>query len=821
LNKEAWRTRLRSAGPDLVGLAWVVGAALATLLPALLHGSALGSFDVLSLYGLSKRSGTIVHNPQAYDQITQMIPWSNLSWSQVHQGHLPLWDRYEALGMPLAFNWQTSSFSLSTLVGYLFPVRLAYTVATVCNLVIAGTGAYVVGRVMRLGVLGCVVAGTVYELSGPFMAWLGWPIAGVMAWSGWLFAATIVIVRGQRRFGGALFLAVSVAGAVYAGQPEILVILAGALAVFVVVVLGLRRFATWGSGPVLRPALDLAAGGLAGAALGAPLLLPGAQLLSKAVRTGKGGGAKAVPLGYLVELVDQTYHGLPIDGRHMFGILPYYQQTALYVGVIGLVLATVAVAWAFSNRRGRGRTGQERTGQERTGQERTCQEVVGLAAVAVVTALVAFFPLVEAALSTLPAVGHVLWRRADLVMAFALAVLAGAGTDVIVKSRLGPPVRKWASLTLGSIACLLFLWWLVDRGHLTPADASVRDRSFIWPVAQVIFGFLVIGGAGLLSRRWGSSQRAGWGYLDIGRIAAGSLLVCETAFLVTAGMPLFSSSPAYIAPTAAERALQRTVGSSLVGMGTDDCFDPQQLGIVPNFNVALRVQELEMYDPLFPRAYATAWRDATGQSSRPPVRPGQPFSLYCPAVSSASVARLYGVGFLLEPDSAGAPHGTVFVSKIGDEDIYRVPGSAAATLTRLSSDGSLPPEDAPGVPVGVSDPDPASWKVSVSTSTPQVLRLRLTDVPGWHATIDGRTVPLQRFAGVMLQLRVPAGHHVVVIRYWPTAFSVGLIVGACGVGGLTAAGIVAWVRRRRTRHRSSPQVLRDAVLVGPRRASSH
>src|SRR5579863_1353464 len=102
-----------------LGVLWVLGAAGALLGPALAHGSSLGPIDWLSQYGLSARHGGVINNRQTFDQVTELIPWSMLGWAQVHAGHLPLWNPYSGLGMPLAFNWQSASFSLPALVGYL------------------------------------------------------------------------------------------------------------------------------------------------------------------------------------------------------------------------------------------------------------------------------------------------------------------------------------------------------------------------------------------------------------------------------------------------------------------------------------------------------------------------------------------------------------------------------------------------------------------------------------------------------------------------------------------------------------------------------
>ena len=224
-----------------------------------------------------------VHNSQTTDLIAQMIPWTSLAWTQVHHGHLPLWNPYSGLGLPLAFNWQSATFGLPTLVGYLAPLRLAYTVQVVVTLVLAGTGTYVLCRVLRLGVMASAMAGVVYELSGTFMGFLGWPIAGVMAWAGWLFAAALLVAHGERRVRSVVFLAVAIAGAVYAGQPDTLVLLVPGLLVFVVVLLVARVRSGGSIGIAVRPAVDVAVASIAGGALTAPLVLPGLQLTTGSV----------------------------------------------------------------------------------------------------------------------------------------------------------------------------------------------------------------------------------------------------------------------------------------------------------------------------------------------------------------------------------------------------------------------------------------------------------------------------------------------------------------------------------------------------------
>ena len=302
--------------PDLLGVLWVIVAAGAVMAPALSHGWSLGPFDQLGQLGLTATPHAIPHNSQVFDLIREIIPWTTLAWTQVHQGILPLWNPYSALGAPLAFNWQSATFSLPALLGYLVPLRLDYTVQVLTTLVIGGTGMYVLARVMRIGVLGAAMAATVFELSGAFISVLGWPIASVMSWAGWLFACTILVVRGRHRRRHITLAAVVLALSIYAGEPDTLVVLIVALAVFLVVLLALRLRRFDGSEAVGRPLLDVGLASVAGLGLAAPLILPGIQLSAGSVRSA--GRHNAFPLPDMLHAIFQTFNGSSLAGSRFF-----------------------------------------------------------------------------------------------------------------------------------------------------------------------------------------------------------------------------------------------------------------------------------------------------------------------------------------------------------------------------------------------------------------------------------------------------------------------------------------------------------------------
>ena len=758
---------------DALGLGCIIAAALVVLTPALLHGKSLGPYDWLSSYGVLQQPAMSIHDPFSGDQITQMIPWSTLAWNQIHHGYLPLWNPYSALGMPLAFNWQSAAFSLPALISYLFPSHLVYTIQILVTLLLAGTGAYFLARILRLGMMACVFVGIAFELSGPFMVWLGWPISSVFSWSGWLFGSILLIFRGQNRFIGVALFSIAFAFAVYAGQPDALILLIFVLVVFILVLLVHSLLKSKDMMRSVWVIIDLAIAWAVGAALAAPLLLPGLQLIGGSIRAESGSALnsqRAIPTGDFLHQLLQGLVGSPIYLNHQ------------YVGVIPIVLALVAVVVCIRK-----------------------PEVLAFAVIAVFSFSLTYLQPVISSLNSLPGLHSVRFPRAIAFLALAIIVLAGIGLNLLVYSS-KKTTLAFAGLGFAVVGTSVIITWAIDGDHLSRVLNRIPLNIYLWSAVSAVVGVVTLGialtllrserseldtvGAGSQRSQWSNRWGRGWW---VGLV----LLICETVFLVSIGTSLWSSTPGSFPTTPAARALQRAVGSSLVGLGQSQCFLPPGLGFPVNTNIVYGVHELAVYDPLVPSAYYEAWKATTGQQAGFPE-----VSHYCPGVRTASLARLYGVGFVLEPHSSAGPRGGVFDRQIGGEDLYRIRNSALVTLTPSGASGELPPDEAAGVTLQMSTPNPAVWHIKTDSTSAEVLRLRLTDVPGWRATIDGRPLKLVRFSGIMMQARLPAGRHIVELRYWPEAFSLGILLAAVGCIGLMAGLVGVLLRRRRT---SSPR----------------
>ncbi len=437
--------------PDLAGVAWVIVASIAVVVPALHHGLHLGPYDVLSKYGITQTRGASVHNPALSDQIALFIPWTNQAWTLVHQGHLPLWNQYSGLGLPLAFNWQSAPFGLPALVGYLFPLQYAYTVGIIVTSVIAGTGAYVFARMIRLGVIASALAGSVFILSGPMASILGWPAISVGSWTGWLFAAALMVIRGRNRVRAVAAFALILAMAIYSGYPELLFLLLVSLLIFVLAaLLGDATMRHWR--PTLRTLMDLSIASVAGVALAGPLVLPGLQLANESSRLtaniGTFGSVNAST--YFGHFLFQGFDGLPISGSGYFGPI-VYQATASYFGVIAVVLCALAIGTRWKR-----------------------PEVIGLCGICIVISVLCFVPGVVASVKGVPLVGSIQLATAGVPLAFGLACLAGVGLDAFVRNFRSSRVLRWAGGGFAVAALVLIGFWILGRGHLPPAQARSR-----------------------------------------------------------------------------------------------------------------------------------------------------------------------------------------------------------------------------------------------------------------------------------------------------------------------------------------------------------
>jgi hypothetical protein len=280
----------------------------------------------------------------------------------------------------------------------------------------------------------------------------------------------------------------------------------------------------------------------------------------------------------------------------------------------------------------------------------------------------------------------------------------------------------------------------------------------------------------------------------------------QSAFLLFAGVGINSYGSAVYPTSAAISTLQRLVGPNLLGLdGNNEICPPggascgvrgwTGIGLYPEMNLDYGIDELAVHDPLTPAAYFNSWpvagagQDAGGAN------------VFAPAVNSLSLARLYGVRYLLVQTTGGIP------VPQGMRPVTTIEGPTKAKLTLVSVPGSSR-FDFPagrGRVLSSSHPGDATYKVRVSVprGAPQRLVLRITDTPGWHVTDDGRALRVQHVDTTFLAVSVPAGSSTVVATYEPASLEVGFVLALAALAVLVVlvaleagAGALGATRRR-------------------------
>lgn len=806
------RPATRSPGPAgrrLAGLAavvWVVLLGLASLAPALAHGSELGSFGVLHSYGIEATAGRPApYDPVASDQVQQTAPWTALDWTEVHEGHLPLWNPYSAMGTPLLFDFQSAGLSLPAIVSYAFPRRFSYDVLVFVKLVLAGTGLLFAARVLRVRWVPAALAASVGELSGSFSGWLGWPMDGVACWTGWVLGAGLLLAEGRRRRVALPLLAFSLAGAVYGGHPELLVITTVAVSVPVVVTL---VGSAWrgGARTLLTRLGTLAGAAVLGAALGMPLLLPGAQLLAGSVHVGRS-GYDGLPVRTAVDLIFSGWNGYPIRTSEYFGFANYF-ETAAFVGLAAVVLVLLGLL-----RRWR-----------RPG-------VVGVGCSVVVLGCIVWWGRMASWIDRVPGAGLVLWSRSLIPLDLLLALLAGVGFDAMADTfavgyvarrpapageppagagrpgappagagRPGPPgaggaritARWFAILAVLAAAVLAALGYHELVAAPGGAAAAIRDRSFVWPAVQAA-AVLVAAAALLVSTR---RNRSAGGHrrrssLRLARTATSLVAVTEIGFLLFGTPRLWDSSDTGFTPTPAVARLASIVGDQRIGFDCPDATQFADLGVLPEANAADGIAEAEMYDAILPLRYLSAYARLSHTAPAPPNSGN-----FCVPVTSTAIARDYGIAYVLKAPGAALPGG-VRVGDIGGEELWRVPGASVVTVQPLRA--TL--DDASAAAVPISETDPARLALRVDPGSVSRLELHIGAFPGWSARIDGHRLRLRPLYADQLQATVPAGAHTVVLTYRPERWVEGTWAALAALAILIAIAALDARRHRRQRRR--------------------
>jgi hypothetical protein len=720
------------------------------------------------------------------------------------EGALPLWDPSIGFGQPLLADPGAQVLYPLTWLALLVPLQYAYTVFVFAHLVIAAAGTARLARRLGAGALGAPLAAVVFVLGGPYQSSVNlWHHFAGLSWMPWVLLGVDAVAR-KPRPQRVLGLGAAAALQIVAGSADVC-LMTLALSILLAVV---RLASTAALRRRARAVTGFVASALLALAVTAAMWWPALDVVSRAPRRALPSDIReawSLPVSGLPRLaLPLDPDRVPFDPRTWRRL--YDRPSPPFLWSVDLGLCALALGLlALGARRLRPRA-----------------SVLHLAALAaIVLALGPHGPLYPVAVEALPFLKAFRYpTKALLGTGLVTALLAGLGAGALSRGR----VSRRSRLAVGAVLLvatgsgLAYGWSLGARG-LAPALT----------LALLAAGAILLG----IGRRMRALPMAGL----VAALAVVDLLVAHVGLNATA-------SPALIfAPPRAVTAVDRTNGHrlyvydyhSVAGeaarhLGRSDPY-PLAVAAPPGLSRQERVAAMRLYLPP-PSAGLYGIEGSYDIDLRGLYpRPLNDLVFFLRRVEGTPVhtklLRMGAVGTVLSLHRAGL-EGLRFDGELGSlfpEPIlvWRVPSplpraivvggvrvadEAAAFQTLV--DPSFDPARSVLLPTGTPRPaDPSfagrarlvarrSDRVRLEVDASSAAYLVLADAydPGWKATVDGHEAAVLRANVAFRAVAVPAGTHVVEMRYRPRPVEIGALVSVGSLAALALAAVVLLVRRR-------------------------
>jgi len=725
------------------------------------------------------------------DPVRQLIPFLAWNKAEFERGALPLWNPYNASGVPHMANSHSAVFSVFSLPFYVLDWRWALILSAFMKLCSLGLFTYLFLRLLGTRQVAALLGATAFTFSGYSVVWINStnPGAAIAAPAG-LYFAELALQRpaGPSRWLALVGLTLGLTVACLAGHNETLfwaVILLSAYCLARLV--GMREPVAWR----VRRAAELAAAGVAALGLAAVQLVPFFEYVQLSFTS----PARAHdPSSYVLRLPLAPLQAFPqllgspassyYDGILRFGV-NFNEANSSYIGLVTLflaMLAVVALRWRRSS------------------------STVFFALAAVGWVVYAYNVAgIESILIQLPGLRHTGVTRTHIVWLLSIAVLAGLGLDAVLRRAL--PVRAvlacgltvLVGAMLGGVVLLAWAMRQADNSVLTPQAQSVVVPHVAVILASTLLA--VVLAAGARTYRW---------------VGVGVLLMVfvQTGLLLRDYTPTVDGKYFYPSPPRMRELTARVADDTILSVG--------EAGVPSSANLVYRLRTTGNYDVLDVMPYAVTRMALLG--GPPATDSAAPTSLgslhvfgvqWITATTGTALPILGGplavwsdgsVGLFQVPDSL--PRYYIVGHAVPARDLestirlLRSPTFDARTTVSIETHDSAQPSGASVVAQAarVVNSTPTEAHLQVRAESAGWLVALQPHYPGWTAVVDGKPRPLYRANGAFSAVPIEPGDSDVVLRYEPLSVRIGLAVSIATLIAMSLATL-AWARQAR---RSKP-----------------
>ena len=734
-------------------------------------------------------------NPYLNDVVTQMLPWTQATILAWRDGELPLRDRWNGCGTPLAANSQSAVFSPLTLLALLLPLPGAFLLIASIKLLLAAAGMWLWLRELDISKRAALFGAVSFALSLCFAHWFFFPLTAVSLWP-WMLFLLERLRDATGRLRATVALTAVLVFAALAGHPESAA-LGGLFA-------ALWILGRWASGdfpdavPVLRRA---ALSALLAAGLTAFLLIPSVLAIGASNRLRQvekphwdpilsvaphGPLWRGIPTVFFPHTLGNAIASPTLAG----GTGAFPEMASGYFGIVGWAAALLFVRGGSPRRR--------------------FEWILAALLLCGFGVAVAQWPFAEL-MAQVPGIRLVFPLRFYLWIALAGPVLAAAGLDRFARDLRSRP-RVWIAglltpmaLALGAV--LVFLRFSAE--HARSGGTAFQSRQLILILSVLALAAAL---AFLLRRR--------------PELFLAAITVLCGAELLSQWRGLYRFYP--IADLYPETPLIRYLRAQagpfrVVGEGAM---------LFPSTNVFAGVEDVRTHDAVERRDYV-AFLDATC---------GYPPADYFKTIRNVDAPALdfLNVRYLLTgpdgtapgnrwravysgPDGRAFENGRVLPRAFVPKRIRLVAAAPPLRPPRRDANAAfgnafreigantdwrqtawiLSDRDGemPGGAAEISDykesTNAASFRARAGGEGAWVV-LSLVQDGGWSARDGaGRDVPVRRANGPFLAVQLPPGEQAIALRYAPPGFVMGTTITTATAGLLTLGFAVALLRRRR------------------------
>ena len=730
--------------PPLIILICVVGL----LWPALSPGHALlpaGDLAFMSPWNSVLEPSSHQWNPLMWDAMAQFYPWRSLYHDSLHNGQLPLWNRYQFCGTPLYANVQSAVFYPPNLIFYVMDPARAFGFAAALHLFLAGLFAFLLARHIGASRAGATVSGLAYSLCAFNVTWLELPT--FLSVAAWLPLSLLLIrIAISRR---------STPAALGAGLVLGLCLLAGHFQIAFYVLAAALAWALWSYSELKRPAGSfrlMCIAALTAFSLAAVQILPSVELGALSHRAGHASlagysryASSGLPSISLLTAFVPEFFGKP------------WAEYAMYVGTLPLILAIASLVF-----------------------DRRKKPVLFFGILAMLSLFVALgTPLNAVFYFGIPGFSSTgSPARILVIYCFSMSMLAGFGattftTNWAARSRKILAGRMSMTVLVLGVTGLLFAtaglyaWISLSRFQgITSEQTSLGINGIL-----IAIGLMFVAASILF---WRAADKMG------SRVSSALIIGVTIIDLMLFGLHYnaVSSSNAVYSPTEGTSFLQEVSYHDRI-MPINPKWSLENIPpavLPPNSATVYHLDDVQGYDSLFPGAYKRFAAELQGEDPSP-IENGNMVLFKHYSRSAARYAR-YIVSAETIPDrSLGLVHeGDFYVY----ENFGALPRAEVATTSATDS--------APTVRWSRDDLNAVELKVSSRNGATLVLRDTL--YPGWRAYVDGNLVETLRIDYNLRGVTLPAGEHSIEFIYRPKSVLIGLFVSL-----LTLIGIFVWWRR--------------------------